>query len=235
MDVLFRGATVLDGTGAAGVQQDVAVRDGRIAAIGPDAMQVGGAVVDAGGLALAPGFIDLHSHADHTLPAFPRATNSITQGVTTELVGLCGFSVAPLAPEPARAAQLRDLAQGIGPDLDWSWQSFGAFLERLEAARPAVNVAPLVGHHALRIAAMGVADRAPRPDELATMRAELARALADGAWGMSTGLVYAPGAFAGLDELIEVGQELRTADGVYVSHIRNEGETLFEAVDEALE
>src|SRR5919199_4569089 len=113
MDVLFRGATLLDGTGATGVQQDVAVRDDRIVAIGPDATQVGGAVVDAGGLALAPGFIDMHSHADHTLPAFPRATNSITQGVTTELVGLCGFSVAPVSPDPTRAGQLRDLAQGL--------------------------------------------------------------------------------------------------------------------------
>ena len=234
MDVLFRGATVLDGTGAAGVQQDVAVRDDRIVAIGPDATQVGGAVVDAGGLALAPGFIDMHSHADHTLPAFPRATNSITQGVTTELVGLCGFSVAPLATDPARAAQLRDLAQGIGPDLDWSWQSFGEFLDRFEAARPAVNVAPLVGHHALRIDAMGMEDRAATPAELATMRAALAEALAQGAWGMSTGLVYVPGSFSSTDELLEVGQELKRADALYVSHIRDEADGLVGAVDEAI-
>ncbi|HTD80248.1 MAG TPA: D-aminoacylase [Chloroflexota bacterium] len=235
MDVLFRGATVVDGSGAAGVQQDVAVRGERIVAVGPDATALGGAaVIDAGGLVLAPGFIDVHSHADHTLPANPRATNSITQGVTTELVGLCGFSVAPLAPDPSRAAQLRDLAQGIGPDLDWSWQSFGEFLDRFQAARPAVNVAPLVGHHALRISAMGMEDRPPTAAELASMRMGLAEALAQGAWGMSTGLVYVPGSFANTDELLEVGQELKQADALYVSHIRDEADGLVGAVDEAI-
>src|SRR3954452_25620938 len=145
-DLLIRGGLVFDGSGAPGVQHDVAIRDERIAAMGADAAQAVGPnaeIIDAGGLAVAPGFIDLHSHADHTLPTYPRATNSITQGVTTEVVGLCGFSVAPLAADPSRAAQLRDLAQGIGPDLDWSWRSFGEFLDRFQAARPAVNVAPL--------------------------------------------------------------------------------------------
>jgi N-acyl-D-aspartate/D-glutamate deacylase len=235
--VLFRGATVYDGSGSPGRQQDVAVVYGRIAALGEAAAGLSvERTLDAGGLALAPGFIDMHSHADHTLPAFPRATNSLSQGVTTELVGLCGFSPAPVSADPERAAALRDLVHGIGPDLDWSWRTFGEFLDRLEAAQPAVNVAPLVGHHALRIMAMGMADRAPGADELATMRAELASALAVGAWGMSTGLVYAPGTFAQLDELIAVGQELNPgrADALYVSHIRNEADTLFEAVDEAL-
>src|SRR5216684_8972954 len=122
MDVLFRGATVYDGSGSPGVRQDVAVRGERIVAVG-DAVDRPGVstVVDADGLALAPGFIDMHSHADHTLPANPTATNSITQGVTTELIGLCGFSVAPLSVDPAKAGQLRDMAAGIGPDLSWRW------------------------------------------------------------------------------------------------------------------
>jgi N-acyl-D-amino-acid deacylase len=227
---------VYDGSGAAGRQQDVAMHAGRVAALGSEAAEVPvERTVDAGGLALAPGFIDMHSHADHTLPAFPQATNSLSQGVTTELIGLCGFSPAPVSADRERAAELQALVHGIGPDLDWSWQTFGAFLDRLEAARPAVNVAALVGHHALRIVAMGMADRPPRSDELASMRAELASALAAGAWGMSTGLVYAPGAFAALEELVEVGQELRSAHALYVSHIRDEGDGLFEAVDEAIE
>src|SRR5919199_3212058 len=113
MDLLIRGAVVYDGSGAAGGQQDVVVHDRRIVAVGPDAVAAGDArVIDAGGLALAPGFIDMHSHADHTLPANPRATNSITQGVTTELVGLCGFSPAPVAEDAARAEQLQDLSRG---------------------------------------------------------------------------------------------------------------------------
>ncbi len=191
-------------------------------------------MIEANGLALAPGFIDMHSHADHTLPAFPDAPNSISQGVTTEVIGLCGFSPAPVSASPERAALLRELGRGIGPDLDWQWTSFGSFLDRLDAARPATNVAPLVGHGALRIAAMGMEDRAPSSSELAVMRAELAAALAAGAFGMSSGLVYAPGAYAETSELLELGQELRRADAMYVSHIRNEGESLLDAVGEAV-
>jgi N-acyl-D-amino-acid deacylase len=154
--------------------------------------------------------------------------------VTTELVGLCGFSPAPVSPIPERAAQLRELGRGIGPGLDWSWSDFASFLDRLEAARPATNVATLVGHGALRIAAMGMDDRPPSPTELATMRADLGAALAAGAWGMSTGLVYAPGAYAQTDELLALGQVLQAADAMYVSHIRNEADELEAAVDEAL-
>jgi N-acyl-D-aspartate/D-glutamate deacylase len=236
VDVLIRGATVYDGAGGPGVQQDVAIRGSRIAAVGDQATALPGAqqVIDGGGLALAPGFIDMHSHADHTLPAFPRATNSISQGVTTEVVGLCGFSPAPVAVERSRAEQLHDQSRGLGPDLDWSWQTFGDFLERFEAAQPAVNVVPLVGHHTLRIQAMGMDDRAPRPSEIAEMRGALADALAQGAWGMSTGLIYVPGSFAQTPELLELGQELKQADAMYVSHLRDESDHLFDAIDEAL-
>jgi N-acyl-D-aspartate/D-glutamate deacylase len=233
VDVLLRGATVFDGSGRPGLQQDVLVRGDRIAAVGSQATDAGAAnVVDAGGLALAPGFIDMHSHADHTLPAYPQAPNNISQGVTTELVGLCGFSPAPVSPVGERAHQLRELGRGIGPNLDWTWSDFGSFLQRLD--HTATNVAALVGHGALRIAAMGMDDRAPTASELTTMRALLADALAAGASGMSTGLVYAPGAYAQTAELIELGQELRKADAIYVSHIRNEAEQLFDAVDEAI-
>src|SRR5207245_521037 len=236
MDVLFRGATVYDGSGAAGVQRDVVVRGERIVVVGAESAQMsGGRVVNAGGLALAPGFIDLHSHADHTLPAFPRATNSVTQGVTTELVGLCGFSAAPVSADPLRRTQLQDLASGIGPDLDWSWQTFAEYVERFEAAKPAVNVAPLVGHHALRIFGMGIEDRPPTPAELSSMRQALADALAQGAWGMSSGLVYVPGSFANTEELVELGRELQREDALYVSHIRDESDGLVGAVDEAIE
>jgi N-acyl-D-amino-acid deacylase len=234
MDVVFRGATVYDGSGAPGRVLDVGVHDQRIVALDEPGQFDGGRVVDVTGLALAPGFIDMHSHADHTLPAFPAAPNSISQGVTTEVIGLCGFSPAPVSAEPSRAELLRDLARGVGPDLDWQWSDFGSFLDRLDAARPANNVAPLVGHGALRIAAMGMDDRHPTPGELAVMRAELRAALEAGAWGMSTGLVYAPGAYAKTEELLDLAAELRIADAMYVSHIRNEGEGLFDAVDEAI-
>src|SRR5438105_958437 len=129
MDVLFRGGLLFDGSGAPGVRADVLVRGERVAAIGAEATASGAPLsIDADGLALAPGFIDMHSHADHTLPAFSQATNSITQGVTTEVVGLCGFSPAPASADPPRRAQLQDLARGIGPHLDWTWHSFDDYL-----------------------------------------------------------------------------------------------------------
>jgi N-acyl-D-aspartate/D-glutamate deacylase len=236
MDAVFRGATVYDGSGAPGVQQDVAIAENRIVAVGPSASRLSPSrVVDVDGLALAPGFIDLHSHADLTLPAFPRATNSISQGVTTELIGLCGFTAAPVSPERVKAGELQDLVHGFGPDLDWRWHSFGEFLDRFAAAQPAVNVAALVGHHSLRILATGLERRAPTVPELAVMRAALAEALASGAWGMSTGLAYVPGTFATTDELLDLGQELQRVDGLYVSHLRDESDGLVGAVDEAIE
>ena len=233
MDVLFRGATVYDGSGAAGVVADVLVSGGTIRAVGPSATALGATQnIDVGGLALAPGFIDLHSHADFTLPVYSKATNSIAQGVTTEVVGLCGFSPAPLSTDPAFAEQWQ--AYSFGQHLKWGWQTFGEFLNQLEAAGPAVNVVPLVGHGALRVAALGLDDRPASPIERETMRAALAEALSAGAWGMSTGLAYAPGVFTPPAELLELGEELRRADALYASHIRNEGDHLLESVDEAL-
>ena len=142
MDVLFHGATVYDGSGAEGVRQDVAVRGERIVGVGDGADRVSAAaMIDADDLALAPGFIDMHSHAHHTLSANPTATNSITQGRhhrADRAVRLLGCSVAPVSFEPAKASQLKDMAAGIGPDLTWRWHSFGDFLDTLavEHGRP---------------------------------------------------------------------------------------------------
>src|SRR3990172_9231954 len=123
--LLIRGATVYDGTGAQGVRADVTVTNGRIEAVGPHLERpTGGRTIDADGLALAPGFIDLHSHADFTLPAYPDAINSLSQGVTSEVIGNCGYSPAPLSTAPEFAREWPRLTQGIGPDLDWSWLTF---------------------------------------------------------------------------------------------------------------
>ena len=237
-DLLIRGADVIDGTGAPAVRADVAIDGGRIAWIGESGAGAGAnadRVVDAGGLVLAPGFIDMHSHADFTLPSYPGAINSLAQGVTTEVVGNCGYSPAPLAADPDLAAEQRAQCHGLGPDLDWDWQTFGEYLARLEAARPAVNVLALVGHGMLRLSVVGPDERAATSAELAQMRAAAAAALDDGAWGMSTGLVYPPGAYAATDEIVEVGQALRAVDGLYASHIRNENDDLLDAIEEAIE
>ncbi len=234
--ILVRGATVVDGTGAPGRRADVAIAGDRIAAVGPQLPAgVGERVIDGDGLVLAPGFIDLHSHADFTMPSFPGAINSLSQGVTSEVVGNCGYSPAPLSSDPEFADQMRQLAHGLGPDLDWSWRTFGEYLAAVDAARPAVNALPLVGHGALRVMAMGMADRAATPAELVTMRVGLRDSLAAGAWGLSTGLVYPPGAYAETAEIVAIGAELTSADALYASHIRNEAAGLLDAVNEALE
>jgi N-acyl-D-aspartate/D-glutamate deacylase len=234
IDLLFRGATILDGTGADARRGDVAVAGDRI--VEPDRDQVGSAthVIDADGLVVAPGFIDLHSHADCTLPAYPGAINSITQGVTTEVTGNCGYVPAPVSPIPEHAEELRRQVRPIGPDLDWSWSTFASYLDRLDEAHPAHNVAPLAGFGALRVGAMGMADRPATAAEVETMRANLREALDAGAWGMSTGLVYPPGCYSETDEIVAVGAPLRDAHGLYFSHIRNEADDLGEAVDEAI-
>ncbi len=235
IDLLIRGGLVVDGSGGPGVRQDVAIEGGRIVALGRDAAEPARRVVDADGLVLAPGFIDMHSHADFTLPFYPDAINSLAQGVTTEVLGNCGYSPAPLAADPQLAADQRDACYGLGPALDWSWRTFGEYLERLDAAHPAVNAITLVGHGMVRMSVVGAEDRTATTTELATMRAAVADALDAGAWGMSTGLVYPPGSYADTHEVVSVAEALQPVDGIYFSHIRNENDGLADALHEALE
>ena len=234
--LLIRGATIYDGSGAPGVRGDVVVQGGRIDRVGPRLERPSGAhLIDADGLALAPGFIDLHSHADFTLPAYPDAINSLSQGVTSEVIGNCGYSPAPLSGDAEFAREWPEVTAGLGPDLDWGWKTFAEYLDALDRARPAVNCLPLVGFGALRVSAMGMADRPATVVEITLMRERLAEGLAAGAWGMSTGLVYPPGAYAQTDEIVEVGRALSPSCALYASHIRNEADDLLAAVDEALE
>ncbi len=235
-DLLIRGGTVLDGSGGPAARADVAIAGSSIVAVGPEASaSPARRVLEADGLVIAPGFIDMHSHADFTLPSYPGALNSLSQGVTTEVIGNCGYSPAPLAADPRLAGDQRAACHGLGADLDWNWHSFGDYLDRLDAARPAVNCVPLVGHGMLRMAFVGAQDRAATVAELAAMRDSAADALASGAWGMSTGLVYPPGSYGSTDEIVAVGAALQAVDGLYASHIRNENDALAEALREALE
>lgn len=233
--MLIAGAEVYDGAGGTPTTSDVMVRDGRIAAVGPDLPRTGIRLIDGRALAVAPGFIDMHSHADFTLPAYPAAVNSVSQGVTTEVVGNCAWSPAPLAPPSEdHRAQWQDVATALGPDLAWSWSTFGEFLDTLDAARPAVNAVALVGHSAIRAAVFGIEDRPPTTTELAGMVGLLDDALAAGAWGMSTGLVYPPSSFAAATEVATLAARLAKNDALYSTHMRDEGADLSGAVDEAV-
>jgi N-acyl-D-amino-acid deacylase len=232
LDLKIEGAEIVDGTGALGSRGDVGVRDDAIVAVGDLSREHAGRTVHAAGKVVAPGFIDMHSHSDWRLWDNPRAESKIRQGVTTEVVGNCGFSPAPVAPEFLE--DLRGFALNVPAGMDFSWPSFGAYLSALDRRGLALNVAHLVGHGTLRIAAMGFARREPKAGELARMRALLAEAMDEGAFGMSTGLIYAPGSWATTGEIVEVSRAAARGRGFYASHMRGEGATLLQAVTEAI-
>jgi N-acyl-D-amino-acid deacylase len=232
---IFRGATVVDGSGAAPVRADVAVSGARIVAVGPGADAPAASIVDASGLVLAPGLIDIHSHTDMTLFRYPMAESKAFQGVTVEVTGNCGLGLFPV--ESGRERELADYLElhdfTLPPD-GLGWSDFEGYAERIDALRPALNVAPLAGHAPLRVAAMGSGDRPPTAAELVRMRHLLADALRGGAWGISTGLIYPPGSYSATEELVALARTLATSGSLYASHIRGETEGLFAALDEAV-
>jgi N-acyl-D-amino-acid deacylase len=234
-DLVIAGGTVVDGSGASGFSGTVTVRGGRVSAVlrdgsGPSSVEATHRL-DASGLIVAPGFIDVHTHSDLGPLVDPAMPSTVRQGVTTIVVGNCGSS-----PWPNAGA--RECAQMAGAEPDPAilrFRSFGEYLERIEWARPAVNVGALVGHGAVRLEAMGGERRQPTADEIRPMRRSIAAAMDDGAFGMSTGLIYVPGLYAQTDEIVELAREAANAGGLHASHIRGEGEHLFRAVDEAVE
>lgn len=229
-DILVHGGEVLDGTGAPAVRADVGVTDGRIAAIGALRGHAARHTLDAEGHVVSPGFIDMHSHDDFNLPLNPLAPGKVRQGVTTDVVGNCGSSPAPIAPE---RRELHRSLWMLDSGLDATWSTFAEFLERLPPT--GLNVAPLVGHTAVRCAAMGADDRAPTASELERMRGHVAEAMEAGAFGFSTGLIYPPGCFARTDEIVELAKVSARYRGGYFTHMRNEGEQVLDSIGEALE
>ena len=229
-DLVIRGGMILDGTGADAVPADLAVRDGRIAAITPHHSGPARRVLEAQGLVVAPGFIDIKTHSDFTLPYAPRAESKILQGVTTDVIGHCGFSLAPVVP--GRARLLQEYLAGFAPWIETRETTFAHYLDTFPATT--VNTIMQVGHNTLRLMTVGMDDRAPTPDELAVMRRLVAEALAAGAIGMSSGLFTAPGSFARPDELHALLGVVREHGGAYATHLRSEAAGVFEAVREAI-
>jgi N-acyl-D-amino-acid deacylase len=231
--LLIRNAEVLDGTGAPARRADVLVSGGVIEAVEEPGQlpPEGRTVIDAGGMALAPGFIDVHSHADNAPFLDEDDTSKIMQGVTSEVVGNCGFSLAPRLSETGPA--LEALAARIFPTLPWGWSSFTELLAATDARGYVTNYAPLVGHHALRVAVMGMSDGAPDDQQLAAMGDLLDEAMAAGAFGLSSGLIYPPGLFSQTQELVELAKRLPETRP-YVTHMRGEGSQLLASIAEAV-
>jgi N-acyl-D-amino-acid deacylase len=230
-DILIRGGLLIDGSGAAPVLGDLAIRAGRIAAIGPDVGDTASKIIDADGLAVAPGFIDIKTHSDFTLPINPKAESKVRQGVTTEIIGHCGFSVAPALP--GKVELLRDYLSPSAPWLPFRETTFADYLDGFPAT--AVNAGMLVGHNTLRLMVMGMAERAPTPEELARMIALLEEALDAGALGLSSGLFTAPGSYARPDEMAALCRVAKRYNAGYFTHLRDESNKVLDAVAEAID
>jgi N-acyl-D-amino-acid deacylase len=227
-DLLIRNATVYDGLGHPPWAADVAIAGDRIAHVGQLAGAQARRVVDAQGQWLCPGFIDVHSHSDVYLLIEPSAPSKVRQGVTTEIVGNCGASAAPRFGSRRLPADW----EAVWPEV--SWCSLGEYRTLLESRRPAINVALLVGHNALRGCVIGYEARATRPDEMRAMKYWLERSLEEGAIGLSTGLAYAPGRFAPAEEIVQLAAVAAARGALYTTHMRSEGDRLVESVCETL-
>jgi N-acyl-D-amino-acid deacylase len=224
-DLIIRNALVLDGTGAPGVEADVAVTGARISAVGAVAENAS-TEIDAGGKVLAPGFVDVHTHDDGALLRHPGMEFKLSQGCTSLVVGNCGFSAVPAVPGESDKSGLI----GVTP----TWHDLEGFRQAVADANPAVNAMALIGHNTSRSLVMGLEKRPSTDTELDAMRAHVHTAMEQGACGFSTGLIYEPGRYCETDEIVELAKESAQAGGIYATHMRNEGDRLLEAVDEAI-
>ena len=230
MDLVVCGGTVVDGTGATGYRADVGVSGGRVEVIGDLTSVESTPVLDATGLTVAPGFIDIHSHSDFTLLVDPRAQSSITQGVTSEVVGNCGHGCAPIT-DPK---QFTGNIYGYDPALEIDWRTTAEYLDLLNSIVPAVNVIPLVPNGNLRIAAMGTDTGGASPDQLRMMVAHLEEGLEAGAFGFSTGLEYPSERDCSEEEVIELCKVVARVGGLYATHTRNKELYAVEAIEEGI-
>jgi len=232
-DLLVRGATLVDGTGAPGRRADVGVVGDRIVAIGDLATVDGasvGELIEAPGLVVCPGFVDPHGHSDAAVLVDPALASHLHQGFTTQLSGNCGDTVAPVTAKGRAAVELSLASSGLVA----RWTTFAGYLGEVERQPLGPNVAFLVGHGTLRASVLGMADRAATLDELDEMLALLGEALDAGAFGLSSGLIYAPGMHAPADELVALVVATARRGGLYATHVRNESAGLFGALEEAL-
>jgi len=229
LSLILRGGTVYDGNGKPPIVADVGIENGRIAAIG----RIEGKAeteIDARGLSVSPGFIDIHSHSDYALLLDPRAVSAIHQGVTLEVIGNCGFGCGPIRrPELAPQA-----IYGFDGSVPLTWKSLGGYLDRLSSAKPAVNVISLVPNGQLRLSTVGLSDQPADAGQVAQMEDLLREGLSDGAIGYSTGLEYATEVGAGEAELTALARVAGRADGLYATHTRDRAAKSLEAIEEGI-
>lgn len=230
-DLIISSARIIDGTGEKSFTADIAIHNGFIAAIGDLNASTATQKINANGCALAPGFIDVHTHDDIHVIRQPEMLPKISQGVTTVIVGNCGISASPgiIADTPPDPMTL------LGNADEFIYHDFSTYRNAVDAAQPAVNVAALIGHTMLRQNHMDRLDRVATPDEVEKMRVQLRDALANGALGLSTGLAYASAIASDTEEVKTLAQELNKYGGVYTTHLRTEFDGILDAIDEAFD
>ena len=235
MKKLIRGGLVIDGTGKPGYQADVLVEKDRIVKIGAIAATADMEVTDASGLVVAPGFIDTHSHSDLQILVEPEVQPKVRQGITTEVLGQDGISMAPL-PKQYISPWRKNLA-GLDGDtdaIDWGFETTENYLKMVEAVRPGLNECYLVPHGNIRMEAMGLENRLPNEEELEKMRQITRREMEAGAIGLSTGLIYMPCAYSESKEIIEMCKIVAEYDGRFVIHQRSEADTILDSMEEVI-
>lgn len=234
LDILIRNALIVDGTNSPAFVGEVGIKDGKIKCVGKGfhvTCREAKSVVDANGMYLVPGFIDIHSHSDCTILEHPLAESRVFQGITTEITGNCGISSAPVSMDPEKRKLLVDYA-----DIEnVTWNSVKEFFDAVEERKVSTNIGLVTGHGTLRIAAMGFDKRKPTEEEMQTMKELLKQSINDGSFGYSSGLIYPPGSYADTDELTELAKVLADYDAIYTTHMRNEGFLVREALAEAIE
>jgi N-acyl-D-amino-acid deacylase len=231
LDLVIINGRLIDGSGAPWVRADIGISGDRIAACGNLKYVEAGKVVDARGMIVCPGIVDIHTHSDWAIAANPSADSTLRQGITTEVMGNCGMSVAPIS------SRNRDIVRGMlwsGPHFEPDWETFGDWLQRVEDAHPAINVACLVGHGTIRSAVIGDENRYTTPDELERMKALLREALEQGAAGLSSGLEYLPANQTTTEELVHLCQIVAEYGRLYATHMRDRGFRFLESVQECI-
>ncbi len=232
-DLLIKNGTVVDGTGKRRFVSDIGVKEGLIADIGSLKHRNAKRIIDVNGLIVSPGFIDCHTHSDLSVLHDPARLPKVSQGVTTEVVGNCGMSAAPINKKTLNL--MKEYVKPVLGDYDsWSWNSVADYLKIVEKANPVVNVAALIGHGTIRTSVMGFENRPPTSVELNLMKELIREGMEAGAFGISTGLSYPPGTYASTDELVELSKVVVEYGGIYATHLRDQVDGLVDSVNEAI-
>ena len=236
-DIIIKNGKIVDGTGEDSYFADIAIKDGKIDQINESIDAEAKQIIDAENLIVSPGFIDMHSHVDFSIVFDNKAQSLITQAITTSVVGMCGASLAPITDENFEEFKRDcDIGAPPGKEYDLTWRTYAEYLETMEKNKIAINIVPFVGFTAIRIAGgPSYENREPSQDELKKMQGFVEEAMRAGAFGFSTGLIYSPQVYAKTEEVIEVAKAAAKYNGLYFSHIRDEGPRLIEAVQEAIE